>query len=1006
MFATVLWAAGALQARQPPTRLARYTPDPIAPLAQPSRSRLARHPVAQLAAENSRVAGGSTQIAVAKPVREYQFEATVSRPLGLQLEESEGSVVVTSVYNGSNAALAGIEAGDRIVATSASMGDAMWEKRTLDGVQAAIQTRVDGNVRLRLARVVTPGRWRPGAWERTLTDEFEVELPKPLGLALRQACRPARGAQCSGAAAAAGSSSGAAGPEPATWVEVEAVEAGGAAAASGQIRSGDVVVATSASVGNLMWEKRSLEGVLSAISTRLFYAPTVTIRFRRTGRLGAWTSELVEIAKGERAALSAAALASYRLDRRAVRIGGVGEPASKAVRELCALALTRFGRRSPAYRSGAERGPSEDNIDAVFGAAARVLEGAAEAIAAEASAKDAAVSPAEAGEVAADGGGGAPGRSEVAAALASEAALAYRDGSGRELASLIAMWRRLRLSPLRFDARLTNLFMAAALRCGAPRLARAFFSDATSPASEAVVVRPRGAAAVVAPDAYLYNTLIKAHSVAGERAEAEAVLQRMRAEAVPPDTYTFNTLMSVCAKAGDRQGMLRYFKALDEGGLKPTIDSWNVVLDFCSRARQPAQASEVLRRMRAGGIEPDAVAYASIITAHVRAGGAGGVDAASRVLDEALASAVPLDAPVFNALLGGYATQLRWFDALELLRAMRTRGPRPDSVSYGLVLRACLRARAAEAASAVLELMTADQEPISVRAFAMVLSTYANGGQVAEALALLKRMQEAGVPPNRYIFSAMMEACINGGQPETALAVFEQMTGQGISPDVVSYTLLVRAHATPQTSRADHVPEAELRSAFATVKAMVDAGVKPNVVTYNALLAGCLLPAEPAGEPRYQAALSVVKEMLAARVSPTKRTFQSLVAAPGPRLPNGGRGGGFKPKPAPARPPARVTLERVRYLAALMREFRSARRQLDGVVFLEVLSAAATGAASREGGGLAEEAVALGLEVIAARRTGREDANPALFDLGKVHLAQAPPLEAAIEAAAAAGVEI
>jgi pentatricopeptide repeat protein len=336
------------------------------------------------------------------------------------------------------------------------------------------------------------------------------------------------------------------------------------------------------------------------------------------------------------------------------------------------------------------------------------------------------------GELKRHGSEGRASRTEVAAALASEAAAAYREGGGRELAALVAMWRRLRLSPVPLDACLTNSFMSAALRCGAPRLARALFYDATSPAGEAVVVRPRREVAIVRPETSVYNTLIKAHGVAGERAEAEAVLQRMRAEGVPPDVYTVNTLMSVCAKAADRQGMLRYFRALEEAGLAPTIDSWNVVLDFCSRAKQPGQAKDVLRRMRAAGIEPDAVSYACMIQAHVRSAKAagGGVDAAARVLDEALGAKVKLDAPAFNALLGGYATQLRWADAIALLNSMRSHGVSPNHLSYSLVLRACVRARAADQAASLLEMMLADGLPATVRTFSMVLSAYAHGGQV------------------------------------------------------------------------------------------------------------------------------------------------------------------------------------------------------------------------------------------------------------------------------------
>lgn len=299
-------------------------------------------------------------------------------------------------------------------------------------------------------------------------------------------------------------------------------------------------------------------------------------------------------------------------------------------------------------------------------------------------------------------------------------------------------------------------------------------------------------------------------------------------------------------------------------------------------------------------------------------------------------------------------------------------------------------------------------------------------GQVREALDLLRRMQAEGVPPNRYTFSSMMEACVNGGQPETALAVFEQMTAQGISPDVVSYTLLVRAHATPQTSRADHVPEADLRAAFGLLQRMAAEGVPPNVVTYNALLSGCLLPAAPGGEPRYATALTAVREMLFSRVSPTKRTFLILAATPRQRAaPRAGGRGGSRGRGArgdmDVREQAPLTAARLEYFTKLISEFRAARRQLDGEIYLEILRSAAIAAAAigaREGAPaatrsdgrtsapgsisrkLAEGWIQLGLEALTERRGGSADGRPALFNPRKVHALQEGPLEAAIEAAA------
>ena len=72
-----------------------------------------------------------------------------------------------------------------VLATSASMGSQMWPKSTVEGVQSAIQTRMNGMVRLRLQRPAT--RPRPAqAWEDGIVQTYEVELRSPLGMVLRQ----------------------------------------------------------------------------------------------------------------------------------------------------------------------------------------------------------------------------------------------------------------------------------------------------------------------------------------------------------------------------------------------------------------------------------------------------------------------------------------------------------------------------------------------------------------------------------------------------------------------------------------------------------------------------------------------------------------------------------------------------------------------------------------------------------------------------------------------------
>ena len=215
------------------------------------------------------------------------FEVTVQRPLGVQWRESDGVVSVGVVMDGGNAAEQGIQAGDVVLATSASMGSQMWPKSTLEGVQSAIQTRVDGMVRFRLRRA--SGQTKR-TWAGSVRQTYEVELSRPLGIVLRElpADREVAG------------------------IEVAELAAEGSAAASGMVRVGDLLLATSASVGEQMWAKSTVEGALSAISTRLALSPTVRLRLARVDEMGEWADELQAVVAGERTTLSPLALRSLR----------------------------------------------------------------------------------------------------------------------------------------------------------------------------------------------------------------------------------------------------------------------------------------------------------------------------------------------------------------------------------------------------------------------------------------------------------------------------------------------------------------------------------------------------------------------------------------------------------------------------------------------------------------------------------------------------------------------
>lgn len=61
--------------------------------------------------------------------------------------------------------------GDRVVAAQGSVGDMMWPKNTIPGLQSAVRTRVSSqSIRLRFERTVNLG-----AWEEQSREKFPVD---------------------------------------------------------------------------------------------------------------------------------------------------------------------------------------------------------------------------------------------------------------------------------------------------------------------------------------------------------------------------------------------------------------------------------------------------------------------------------------------------------------------------------------------------------------------------------------------------------------------------------------------------------------------------------------------------------------------------------------------------------------------------------------------------------------------------------------------------------------
>ena len=234
------------------------------------------------------------------------FELALRRPLGFTLKDVPGyGVYVDYVEAGGFAEKMGVQRGDRILATSATLGGGMWEKSTMAGVLAALHsgTMFERSVRIRFERdpvlasivgfsavsstsrvdiaraLISVERARLRI-QQTTTETFEVALPLPRkDKSFLGGENPFSGKLPYGLRL----------QQDEEGVYVAEVSPEGTAAQSGLLRVGDRIVATSGSIGSSLWPKKTLDGILSATRTRM--SSSIIFQFERKVQLGSWQQQ-------------------------------------------------------------------------------------------------------------------------------------------------------------------------------------------------------------------------------------------------------------------------------------------------------------------------------------------------------------------------------------------------------------------------------------------------------------------------------------------------------------------------------------------------------------------------------------------------------------------------------------------------------------------------------------------------------------------------------------------
>lgn len=724
---------------------------------------------------------------------------------------SGAALLVSSVVKDSLAWQQGVRPGDLLMATSATMGDQMWPKSSLAGVQSALSSRrnMADSMSLEFRRM-----------QDAVDNQFQLTLPRPTGMQMQD------------------SEDG--------YVVVTAIAANAPAMVRYGVRVGDRVMAVDSSLGDRLWPVSTVAGVISACTSRL-PGQGVTMRFERP------QANLDAEATAARTASTAA------VEKSAVPKTSLESSSSAAVSKQTATAVSQAPPNKKDLlkrcREVLERYAVEEDVQTV--------------------------------------GSRFMGKYAVAAIVADKVVDALASASST------------------LDSVTLTMIMSAYLSCRQPENAIRIFEAAVGfradGSADAIkeTIKGKSGGRIVPDDSALNlfaaSAVLQAHAMTGDIAAASRVLACIEGRSgvsvygvesapwpwtgeygsIQPDAQCYNIVIAAATKLGGQQGVntaLEVFGQMNNvlkktsKTLKTSADSktsanrrpqkdivtYNTLISALTKNGLVDEAFAHFDDMKRSGIRPDKFTYTSLIKACTQDGDM------NELLFEMRERGVKADVVTYNSVISVLCDDRKWTEATKMVTEMESRGISPDSMTYGLLMNAMLKADRAYACLTLFESACANERSAglteNVYLYTTAITAASALGDHDRALELVSRMKAIGVKPNTKTLTAVMGACMSAGKADLASQVYRRIE----SPDGIAMLHGLRALCE----------SGDLASASAMVYQLRGRGHdmtgKQVMLSYNAVIKAALEKKE------FDTARSMLTDLLKKGYIPNKAIFYTM----------------------------------------------------------------------------------------------------------------------------------
>ncbi|KAL3829537.1 hypothetical protein ACJIZ3_018339 [Penstemon smallii] len=394
---------------------------------------------------------------------------------------------------------------------------------------------------------------------------------------------------------------------------------------------------------------------------------------------------------------------------------------------------------------------------------------------------------------------------------------------------------------------------------------------------------------MIRPNLFIYNCLLGAMKQSKNFDFVDVVLNDMETEGVLPNVVTYNTLMGIYIEQGREIEALKLFQEMPTKGLSPSSASCSTVLlayrrledgfgalNFFIETRCKYQNGEIGKDgdedwdFEFAKLENFIIRICHQVMRHWLVSSENLSNEVLRLLIEMDKAGLPrgceeherliwactreehyvvakelyiriremnteISLSVCNHVIWVLGKAKKWWAALEIYEDLLDKGPKPNNMSYELI----------------------------VSHFNILLSAARKKGIWRWGVRLLNKMEEKGIKPGSKEWNSVLIACSKSSETSAAIEIFKRMVERGEKPTIISYGALLSA-----------LEKGKLYDeALKVWKHMIKMGIDPNLYAYT------IMASIYAAQGKFDILESIIREMGTVGIDPTVITFNAIISA-------------------------------------------------------------------------------------------------------------------------------